>query len=220
MAKLSLQDTISVSSCPIKIPRLGFGVYESPVDIAVKSILTALEVGYRQIDTAQYYGNEADVGQAVQQTDIPRKDIFITTKILDPTDSVENDYQKCLESIKKLDPSPNGYVDLFLIHSAMYIKPEQRPQLWAALERLYKEGKAKAIGVSNFGIQHIEALKKTATVWPPHVNQIEVCKFDLSKLQKTLTNFSSILGVPKLKLSNIASKRALSFRRTVQSFAT
>lgn len=181
MAKFSLEDTVSSSACPVKIPRLGFGVYESPVDIAVQSILTALKVGYRQIDTAQFYENEAEVGQAVQQTDIPRKDIFITTKILDPTDSVENDYQKCLESIKKLDPSPNGYVDLFLIHSAVYITEAQRPQLWAALERLYHEGKAKAIGVSNFGIQHIEALKKTATVWPPHVNQIEVCDYSIMR---------------------------------------
>lgn len=153
------------------IPQLGFGVYNSPVDLCLQSCATALEAGYRHIDTGQYYGNEKEVGLAIQRSNIPRREVFLTTKILE-TGSYEEDYAKCLTSVKALDPKDN-FVDCFLIHSPNVGKGK-RAQLWAVLERLYKEGRAKSIGVSNFGIQHIEELKQSATVWPPHVNQIEV----------------------------------------------
>ncbi|WXC60030.1 hypothetical protein SNK03_005883 [Fusarium graminearum] len=164
-------DTLPLANS-VEIPQLGFGVYLSPPEVCVKSCLTALEAGYRHIDTAQYYGNEAEVGQAVQQSNIERKDIFLTTKILEAAGSVELSYSKCVESIGKLDPE-SGYVDLFLIHSP---NPgaAKRKEMWQALERLYEEGKARSIGVSNFGIKHIDELKQYAKVWPPHVNQIEL----------------------------------------------
>lgn len=163
-------DVLSLSN-GVKIPQLGFGVYKSPVDLCLQSCATALEAGYRHIDTGQYYGNEKEVGLAVQRSNIPRHEVFLTTKILE-TDTYEEDYAKCLRSVEALDPKDN-FVDCFLIHSSNVGK-EKRIQLWAVLERLYKEGKAKSIGVSNFGLQHIEELKQAATVWPPHVNQIEV----------------------------------------------
>ena len=167
----SQSDTLALSNS-VEIPQLGFGVYLSPPEVCVNSCLTALEAGYRHIDTAQYYGNEAEVGKAVQQSNIDRKDVFLTTKILEAAGSVDLSYAKCVESIKKLDPE-SGYVDLFLIHSP---NPgaAKRKEMWQALERLYEEGKAKSIGVSNFGIKHIDGLKEFAKVWPPHVNQIEV----------------------------------------------
>jgi diketogulonate reductase-like aldo/keto reductase len=164
-------DTLPLANS-VEIPQLGFGVYLSPPEVCVKSCLTALEAGYRHIDTAQYYGNEAEVGEAVQQSNIERKDIFLTTKILEAAGSVDLSYSKCVESIKKLDPE-SGYVDLFLIHSP---NPgaAKRKEMWQALERLYEEGRTKSIGVSNFGIKHIDELKQFAKVWPPHVNQIEL----------------------------------------------
>lgn len=154
------------------MPKLGFGVYLSPPEVCTQSCLKALDIGYRHIDTAQYYGNEKEVGRAVQQSGIPRSMLFLTTKILAAGPSFDESYRKCVESISNLD-SDEKYVDLFLIHSPN-CGESQRQTLWQVLERLHAEGKAKSIGVSNFGIQHIEGLKRTAKVWPPHVNQIEV----------------------------------------------
>ncbi|KIL87364.1 hypothetical protein FAVG1_09068 [Fusarium avenaceum] len=167
----SQSDTLPLANS-VEIPQLGFGVYLSPPETCVNSCLTALEAGYRHIDTAQYYGNEAEVGQAVQKSTVDRNDVFLTTKVLEAAGSVELTYAKCVESIKKLDPE-SGHVDLFLIHSP---NPgaAKRKEMWLALERLYEEGRAKSIGVSNFGIKHIDELKQFAKVWPPHVNQIEL----------------------------------------------
>lgn len=167
----SQSDTLPLANS-VQIPQLGFGVYLSPPEVCTKSCLTALAAGYRHIDTAQYYANETEVGQAVQKSNVDRKHVFLTTKILEAAGSVDASYAKCIESVEKLDPE-SGYVDLFLIHSPNS-GASKRKEMWQALERLYEEGKAKSIGVSNFGIKHIEELKQFAKVWPPHVNQIEV----------------------------------------------
>ncbi|KAJ4172690.1 hypothetical protein NW754_002893 [Fusarium falciforme] len=143
MAKRSISDTLALNNS-LKIPQLGFGVYRSPTDVCIQSCLTALECGYRHIDTAQYYGNEKEVGLAVKKSGLDRKDIYLTTKIL---------------SLAALSTRATRTA---------------RKEMWQALERLYKEGKAKSIGVSNFGIKHIEELKEYAEVWPPHANQIEL----------------------------------------------
>lgn len=187
-------DTLPLANS-VEIPQLGFGVYLSPPEVCVKSCLTALEAGYRHIDTAQYYGNEAEVGQAVQQSNVERKDVFLTTKILEAAGSVELSYSKCVESIGKLDPE-SGYVDLFLIHSP---NPgaAKRKEMWQALERLYEEGKARSIGVSNFGIKHIDELKQYAKVWPPHVNQIEVRDTFLSTNSETNDETATSLAPAK-----------------------
>lgn len=173
MAPLTISDTLPLHDSSVRIPQLGFGVYQSAPNQCTKSCLNALKAGYRHIDTAQYYLNEAEVGEALRQTDIPRSEVFITTKILGAGGSVQKSYQKCVESIQKID-SKNDYVDLFLIHSASGSK-EKRKEMWLALEQLYKEGKAKSIGVSNWGIGHIEEMKSYAKeVTVPHVNQIEL----------------------------------------------
>ncbi|KAI1771712.1 NADP-dependent oxidoreductase domain-containing protein [Hypoxylon cercidicola] len=172
MAKGAIVDALTLPNS-VKIPQLGFGVYKSPTNVCVQSCLTALKCGYRHIDTAQFYGNESEVGKAVRQSGLSREDVFLTTKILTPGGSVDQSYRQCEESVRKLDSGENGYVDLFLIHSSSP-GSEKRKELWQALERLYEQGKAKSIGVSNFGIGHIEELKTFAKVWPPHVNQIEL----------------------------------------------
>lgn len=181
--KLATTDLLPLPNCSAKIPRLGFGVYQSAPSQCMQSCLNALKAGYRHIDTAQFYANEAEVGKAVQQSGLKRSDVFLTTKVLSAAGSVEKSYGKCLASVEKLDPGENGYVDLFLIHSPNSGK-EKRKEMWLALEKLFEEGKAKSIGVSNFGIGHIEELKSYAKVWPPHVNQIEVC---LSSIRSSLS---------------------------------
>ncbi|KAK9423821.1 putative NADP-dependent oxidoreductase domain-containing protein [Seiridium unicorne] len=174
MATKTISDVLSLRNS-LKIPQLGFGVYKSPPEICMQSCLTALQAGYRHIDTAQFYANEAQVGEALKKSGITRKDVFLTTKILTAAGSVEQSYRQCLESVEKLD-SAEGYVDLFLIHSPNS-GSAKRKEMWQALERLHREGKAKSIGVSNFGIQHIEELRQFAEVWPPVVNQIELHPF-------------------------------------------
>ena len=114
------------------------------------------------------------MGEAFRQSGLKRSDVFLTTKILAAAGSVEKTYQKCLDSVKKIAPGEDGYVDLFLIHSP-HAGKEKRKEFWSALERLLVEGKVKSIGVSNYGVSHIEEMKSYAKVWPPHVNQIEVC---------------------------------------------
>lgn len=121
------------------------------------------------------------MGNAVRQSGIPRNEVFLTTKILSAGGSPEKTYQKCLDSVKLIDEGENGYVDLFLIHSPSP-GPAKRKEMWGALERLYEEGRAKAIGVSNFGVGHVEEMKQWAKVWPPHVNQLEVyCPYPLAR---------------------------------------
>ncbi|TIA37424.1 aldo-keto reductase [Aureobasidium pullulans] len=170
-SQFTLQSTLALPNSSVKIPALGFGVYQSHGPTCKKSCLTALEAGYRHIDSAQYYANEQLVGDAVKESNVDRKDVFITTKILSPGKDEEETYQSLVESVNKIDEG--GYVDLFLIHSPSS-GPQGRKTMWTAFERLHKEGKAKAIGVSNFGKGQIEELKTFAKVWPPHVNQIEL----------------------------------------------
>jgi len=170
--KFTLTDTLSLPNSQVKIPRLGFGVYRSPPHKCVPSCLQAFRVGYRHIDTAQFYANEREVGDAVRESGLPREEIFITTKIMSPGGSPKATYEKLLDSVRKI-AGDGGFVDLFLIHSSGSGSTGRR-QLWQALERLLEEGRTRSIGVSNYGVGHIEEMKAYATVWPPHVNQIEL----------------------------------------------
>ncbi|KAI9646325.1 hypothetical protein NHQ30_005766 [Ciborinia camelliae] len=123
-----------------------------------------------------------EVGIAVkkylEESGQKRTDIFITSKILTPRGSVEESYAQCINSIEALDENRDfndlAFVDLFLIHSPS-TGPEARKEMWLALEMLVKLRRVRYIGVSNWGIGHIEELKTYATIWPPHVLQIEVC---------------------------------------------
>ncbi|KAL8982843.1 MAG: hypothetical protein Q9205_002762 [Flavoplaca limonia] len=171
--KLSLSSTIPLTNSKYTMPRLGFGIYQSPTDVCVNSCLTALRAGYRHIDSAQFYRNESEMGEAVRQSGIPRSEVFLTTKILSAGGSPEKTYQKCLDSVKAIDPNEGGYVDLFLIHSPSP-GSAKRKEMWQALEKLVEEKKARSIGVSNFGIGHINEMKEYAKIWPPQVNQIEL----------------------------------------------
>lgn len=154
------------------IPVLGFGVYDSPASITTTSCLTAFEAGYRHIDTAEVYGNEAAVGDAVQKSGLARSDLFVTTKVYLPGDTAAATADKLENSIRK-SGGPDGYVDLMLIHNAT-IGPDAQVRLWTEMEKLHNNGRIRSIGVSNHGIRHLEHLRRFATVWPPAVNQIEL----------------------------------------------
>lgn len=170
-SSLSLQSTLKLKS-GTTIPRLGFGVWDSPAHLTTQSCLSALKTGYRHIDTAQVYGNEAEVGKAVRESGLKREDIFVTSKVLTPGDDDESTYQKVLESVKKID-GENGYLDLMLIHNNT-AGPEGVKMMWQAMEKLQAEGRLKAIGVSNFGVGSIDRMKEYAQAWPPAVNQLEL----------------------------------------------
>lgn len=174
--KLSIQSTLPLPHSSIQIPQLGFGVYLSAPEVCKTSCLEALKAGYRHIDTAQYYENEAEVGKAIRESGIPRSEIFVTTKILFAKGSVESSLEGLRESVGKIDgggeEGRKGYVDLFLIHSPNFGSEKTR-EMWVALERLREEGGARAIGVSNFGRGQIEEVRGYARA-KVEVNQIEV----------------------------------------------
>ncbi|KAK3075718.1 hypothetical protein LTR53_000760 [Teratosphaeriaceae sp. CCFEE 6253] len=153
-----------------ELPILGFGVWDSRTPKA--SCLEALKAGYRHIDTAQGYSNEKQVGEAVEKSGLARKDIYVTSKIWEAASDVESTYDKCLGSVETI-VGKDGYLDLMLIHNAA-VGAEPRKRMWLAMEKLHEEGKFKSIGVSNYGIGHIEEMKKYAKVWPPAVNQLEL----------------------------------------------
>ncbi|OAL06659.1 Aldo/keto reductase [Phaeosphaeriaceae sp. SRC1lsM3a] len=171
-SKLSIKSTFPISNSKYQIPQIGFGVYLSPLDKCVNSCLKAFEAGYRHVDTAQYYENEEAVGRALKESKLPREDVYLTTKILFAGDDAESTYKKVVDSVDTMVGS-GGYVDLFLIHSPNF-GPEKRKLMWQALERAKEEGRIRDIGVSNYGIQHMEEIKSIGKVWPPAVNQIEL----------------------------------------------
>ncbi len=161
----------------VEIPCIGFGTWQTPDgDVAVNSVRCAIEAGYRHIDTAQAYGNEEGVGEGIRQSGVAREELFITTKLWNNNHSYDLTMRTFEESLRKLGLS---YVDLFLIHwpnPAMYRNRWEKAnaESWKAMEELYKAGKIRAIGISNFRRHHIEALLKTAEI-KPMVNQIRLC---------------------------------------------
>ncbi|MDR2370794.1 MAG: aldo/keto reductase [Treponema sp.] len=191
----------------VEIPCVGFGTWQAPDgEVCVSSTLSAVEAGYRHIDTAQGYGNEESVGAAVKKSGIDRKELFITSKL---TNS-EHGYDKTMAAfegtMKKLDMD---YLDLFLIHWPNPIAfrdnwREANAGTWKAFEELYNAKRIRAIGVSNFHPRHIEELMKTAAT-APMVNQIRLCPgdtqdevVDYCRSKNILLEAYSPLGVGKI----------------------
>ncbi|KZE68854.1 glyoxal reductase [Fictibacillus phosphorivorans] len=151
----------------VQMPWVGLGVYKAEDgDEVIQSIKWAIDEGYRSIDTASLYENEAGVGQAIAESHVPREELFITTKVW----NTDQGYGKTLEafdaSLKRLGLD---YVDLYLVHWPV---PGKYKETWKALEKIYHEGRAKAIGVSNFKQHHLEDLMADAEI-KPMVNQVE-----------------------------------------------
>jgi diketogulonate reductase-like aldo/keto reductase len=148
----------------VQIPMLGFGTWELEGNSAYKPVKWALEEGYRLIDTAAVYNNEEFVGKAIAESDISREDLFITSKVWNSDQGYENTLKAFDISLKKLGLE---YLDLYLIHWPR----AKSEETWSALESIYREGKVKAIGVSNFTINDIKGILEAHQV-RPSVNQI------------------------------------------------
>jgi 2,5-diketo-D-gluconate reductase A len=154
----------------IEIPQLGFGVYQVPPEDTKDAVLAALEVGYRHIDTAEMYGNEAGVGEGIRASGIPREEVFVTSKLnngFHAHDDALKAFDGTLEALK------SDYVDLFLIHWPLPGIDVDYVETWKAMEEIYRSGRARSIGVSNFNAHHLRKLFGETEVRPA-VNQIEV----------------------------------------------
>lgn len=154
----------------LKMPVLGYGVYQVTKDECERCVLDALETGYRSIDTAQSYFNEEEVGSAIKKSGIPREEIFLTTKVWVEHYGYENTKASVMESMRKLQ---TDYIDLMLLHQPF----SDYYGAWRALEELYKEGKIKAIGVSNFYPDRLVDIASFAEICPM-VNQVETHIFN------------------------------------------
>ncbi|MEV1246743.1 aldo/keto reductase [Nonomuraea sp. NPDC050022] len=160
-------NSLLLNSDGVQVPQLGFGVWQVPDDEAEQVVTAALEAGYRHIDTASAYGNEEGVGRAVRASGIPREKLFVTTKLFN------NDHERAEEAFdESLSRLGLDYVDLYLIHWPV---PSQDKylQAWRGLEKIYRQGRAKAIGVSNFTPETLTRVIDEADITPA-INQIEL----------------------------------------------
>jgi 2,5-diketo-D-gluconate reductase A len=153
----------------VEIPQLGFGVFQIEPEQTREATLMALEVGYRHIDTAEMYGNEKQVGEAVRDSDVPRDEVFVTSKLDNGFHAFDDALHAFDQTLKALE---FDYVDLFLIHWPLP-KVGNYVDTWRALEEIYRSGRARAIGVSNFQPHHLRRLQDETEITPA-VNQIEV----------------------------------------------
>ncbi|MEG0660498.1 MAG: aldo/keto reductase [Anaerorhabdus sp.] len=166
----------------VKMPKLGFGVFQISKEECEKCVLDALKVGYRHIDTAQSYMNEEEVGNAIKNCEIPREELFITTKVWIDNYGYEKTRKSVLESMNKLKVE---YIDLVLLHQPF----GDYYSSYHALEDLYREGKIRAIGVSNFYPDRLADLAVFNEI-KPHVNQVEVNPIhQQTKAQENMLDF-------------------------------
>jgi 2,5-diketo-D-gluconate reductase A len=153
------------------IPQLGFGVFQIEREDTAEAVSTALQAGYRHIDTAEMYGNEREVGEAVAKSGLDRADIFVTSKLSNDAHLPEDARLAFELSLQELG---FDYLDLFLIHWPLPTRYDgDFVSTWKALEEFYRDGRARSIGVSNFQPHHLRRLHEETEV-PPAVNQIEV----------------------------------------------
>ena len=167
MLKLAIDSTVELLN-GVEMPRLGLGVWRAEAGEQTEhAVLAALEAGYRGIDTASLYKNEADVGRAIRKSGIPRESVFVTTKVWNSEQGYDKAIASFHDSLKRLEMD---YVDLFLVHWPVVGKYKET---YRALEHLYEQGKIRAIGVSNFLIHHLEDLMGSCRI-KPMVNQVEM----------------------------------------------
>lgn len=166
-----LSDTTVGLNSGARIPQVGLGVWQTPSGATTRqAVAAALKGGYRHVDTARIYGNEADVGAGVRESGVAREDVFVTTKLWNADQGYDLALRAFDASLKRLDLD---YVDLYLLHWPVAGK---RLDSWRALERIHEDGRARSIGVSNFLVPHLEELLGKAKQIPA-VNQIELTPF-------------------------------------------
>jgi diketogulonate reductase-like aldo/keto reductase len=153
-----------------RMPLLGLGAYDMHQAEAEKAVGLALEIGYRLIDTAAMYRNEREVGNAIKNSKVPRSEIYLTTKVANEQQGFDETRKAFDESCRLLDVD---YIDLYLVHWPIKMK---RKETWRALEKLYEEGRVKAIGVANYLIPFLQEMKEYGSIIPA-VNQVEFSPF-------------------------------------------
>jgi diketogulonate reductase-like aldo/keto reductase len=165
----SVSSTLVELNSGARIPQVGLGVWQSG-GATKKAVLAALGAGYRHVDTAAVYGNEAQVGAAITESGVPRQELFVTTKLWNNDQGYDKALRAFETSLKRLHLE---YVDLYLLHWPV---AGLRLESWRALEQLLADGRARSIGVSNFMMNHLQELQGAAKVLPA-VNQIELTPF-------------------------------------------
>lgn len=191
----------------VRMPQLGFGVFQIPDDETVAAVHAALDAGYRNIDTASIYGNEAAVGRALAESDVPRDELFVTTKLFNSDQGYDETLRAFDESMRKLGLEQ---LDLYLIHWPLPAR-DKYLDTWKAFEKLYADGRVRAIGVSNFQPAHLERVLDASDVVPavnqvelhPYLQQREVREFDAkhgiaTEAWSPLAKGGSLLGDPTI----------------------
>jgi len=181
----------------VDIPQVGFGVWQVPDDEVEAAVLKALETGYRHVDTAKLYDNEAGVGRALAATDVPRDDIFVTTKVWPSEFGARETVDSFDGSLERLGL---GRLDLFLLHWPFPAK-DRYVDAWQALRELRDAGRVRAIGVCNFHTAHLQRLHDETGEWPA-VNQIELHPY---LQQRELVDFATERGIVTESWSPLAS---------------
>ncbi|MCM3790013.1 aldo/keto reductase [Domibacillus indicus] len=181
----SLKDTVTLHN-GVKMPWMGLGVFKvTEGEEVVESVKAAIRNGYISIDTAAIYKNEEGVGQGIRESGVPREDLFVTSKVWNSDQGYETTLQAFETSLNKIGLD---YLDLYLIH---WPGVDKYKDTWKALEKLYKDGRVRAIGVSNFQIHHLQELMSDCEI-KPMVNQVE---FHPHLTQKELLAFCKNEGI-------------------------
>ncbi len=204
MSDLSLTSTIALNN-GVSVPVLGLGTFKVPNELVYSVVRQAIEIGYRHIDTAAYYANEEGVGRAIRESGVPREEIFVTTKLWSTDHGRKEALAAFDRSLKLLGLE---YVDLYLVHWPR----GERAETWKAMERLLEEGKARAIGVSNYTVRHLEETIGRSYVVPA-VDQVEFSPF---LYQKELLSYCRTKGVVLEAYSPLTRGRKLNDPRLLE----
>ena len=199
----------------ILMPEIGFGTWKAPTGkVTVEAVKAAIECGYTHIDCAAIYGNEKEVGLGIKESNVDRKNLFITSKLWNDV----RGYQETIDAFNQtLSDLQLDYLDLYLIHWPRPVKYhdnyiEKNIESWKAMEDLYKQGKVKAIGVSNFKIHHMEEIIENCEI-KPMVNQIE---FHPSCLEKEIRDFCKKENIVVTGYSPLANGKVFECKELVE----
>ena len=199
----------------ILMPEIGFGTWKAPTgEVTVEAVKAAIECGYTHIDCAAIYGNEKEVGLGIKESNVDRKNLFITSKLWNDV----RGYQETIDAFNKtLNDLQLDYLDLYLIHWPRPVKYhdnyiEKNIESWKAMEDLYKQGKIKAIGVSNFKVHHMEEIMENCEI-KPMVNQIE---FHPSCLEKEIRDFCKKENIVVTGYSPLANGKVFECKELVE----
>ncbi|GGB84087.1 oxidoreductase [Knoellia flava TL1] len=189
--------TLTSGTKQVTIPQVGFGVWQVPDDEVDAAVLAALETGYRHIDTAKLYDNESGVGRALASTDVPRDEIFVTTKVWPSEFGAKETVASFNASMDRLGLET---LDLFLLHWP-FPEQDRYVEAWKALQGLRDAGRVRAVGVCNFHVEHLQRLFDETGEWPA-INQVELHPY---LQQREVVEFNAEHGIVTESWSPLAS---------------